>query len=294
MKLKCLPYKILKLNRINIGFRLPEPESNFEVYHLLKFLNKDVRISWRRGVSKLSSLLISEKPLSYILNSHPFLNTNLLIQNKVLIPRNETEQYVSDIIKRIQSERLNSNKKLRILDICSGSGCIAIALACNLRNVEVTAVDKYLQCCRNIKSNVERNRRLLESSGSTVSLKRGNVLDSNFYLSQKFDLIISNPPYISPSQKYKVDRNVLKYESHSALFSNNSYQNGIYFHSRIIHISDMFLNPMRQLARAPKIIMEFDGKHQVKPLSKKLKKSGFNKFKFKNDYQNIPRSVWIY
>ena len=296
MKCKYLPYSILKYNRLGVKFKLPESELNlnFETLHLLKHLNKDVRISWTRGLNRLSDLILLEKPLSYVVTDHPFLNAYLSVQSKVLIPRNETEEIVFELIQTLQSERGASENRLRVLDICSGSGCIALALACNVRNVEITAVDKFQRCYRSIKKNIFHNNHLLEANSSIVIATRADVFDSNFFKNQKFDLIISNPPYISLSQKHKIAKNVLKFESHSSLIPPSGFRHGISFHSRILSLSNELLNSSTQNTRIPKIVLEFDGKYQVKYLKKELKCFGFLDFKIKNDFRKVPRSLWVY
>ena len=293
MKWKSLPYSILKNHRLGVQIRLKRTELNFELYHLLKQISDKSRLSWTRDLEKCMTLLIKGKPLSHILQNHPFLQTNLRIYPKVLVPRNETEDYLSCLIKKIILNRKLLPNTLRILDLCSGSGCIAIALASNITKIEVFAVDKSLRCCLNVISNAILNKDKITSMGSSIKIKRADLF-SNMDFLPKFDVIISNPPYIPLMRKNKVEKNVLRYENRSALFPYRNYYNGLLFHSKILEKSQKLLDLGPNLNILPKILMEFDGRYQIKNLKYIAKSNGFNNIKFRNDFQSIPRSAWIY
>lgn len=258
-----------------------------------KFMNQ--RLSWHRSTNAIKSLLIDGKPLSYIIQKHTFLNCSLKINPGVLVPRNETEEYVHSLIKKIRTFGSDRADKFRILDLCTGSGCIALALGCNLRNVEIIALDKSYKCVSNSKSNMERNVDILKSNNSEINFQRFDILnDKNFGINQKFDLIISNPPYIQPIKKFKVDKNVLKFESHSALFPHRNLFNGLFLHSKILDLSKKLLKSTSICSEIPRIVLEFDGKYQIQMFKMLLKKAGFCNFKIKKDFRNIHRSLWIY
>lgn len=278
--------------------KFKNPEFNFESYHLMKYLKNNKCVSWKMALNSLEMLAHDDFPLSYIIKAHPFLNTNLYIAPKVLIPRNETEDYVAELITKIkllQSKNVTA-ESFKILDLCSGSGCISLALACNLERVEVTAVDKLIRCCMNLRTNIKRNIQMIKDMQSHVNVMQGDLLSETFKLDQKFDLIISNPPYIPRNKIKKVDTNVLKYESHSALFPTTCIRNGTHFHSRILNISQTLLRKGSPYSDGdfPKIILEIDGKDQINPLKRILKSLYLKKFYFRNDLRNIPRSLWIY
>ena len=296
MKSKLLPYRILKYSRIGIKMRFKTPEFSFELYHLMKYLNDCGSVSWKMSLNNIKMLAADDVPLSYIMKTHSFLNTNLSIFPKVLIPRNETEDYIMTLITQIKSSQFKNTEPIRILDLCSGSGCIALALACNLKRVEITAVDKLSICCINARLNINRNLSMIKYMQSQVNIIQGDLFSKDFKLDQKFDLIISNPPYIPRNKIKNVDRNVLKFESHTALFPTTCIRNGTNFHSRILRISQTLLRKGYNYSknRFPKIILEINGKDQIRPLKRVLKTLNFSKFEFKNDLGNVPRSVWIY
>lgn len=275
---------------------LKKSEMNFEMYHLMKHLKKDDRISWKNALNKIHMLAIRDVPLSYITKYHPFLNTELSILPRVLIPRNETEDYAMKLVAHIKSFRSENSEPIQILDLCTGSGCIAIALASNIKQVEVTAIDKSRKCFINTKINIDRNSSTMESLDSKVNIKRADLFGEDFKLEQKYDLIISNPPYIPRNQINKVDKNVLKFENHDALFPSTCIRNGTNFHSRILYLSQFLLRKdfVQSQHSLPKIVLEIDGKHQIEPLKRVLKSLNFQKYEFRNDMRNIPRSLWIY
>lgn len=298
MKSKSLPYRILKYNRLGIKMRFKNPEFNFELHHLMKYLKNNKCVSWKMALNNLKMLAYDDFPLSYIIKTHPFLNTNLYIASKVLIPRNETEDYVAELIdqiKSLQSKNVTA-EPFKILDLCTGSGCISLALACNLERVEVTAVDKLIRCCMNARTNINRNMHMIKAMQSQVNVMQGDLFSEVFKLDQKFDLIISNPPYIPRNKIKKVDSNVLNYESHAALFPTTCIRNGTHFQSRILNISQTLLRKNSPYTDGdfPKIILEIDGKDQINPLKRILKSLYLKKFYFRNDLRNIPRSLWIY
>jgi HemK-like putative methylase len=298
MKSKSLPYRILKFNRLGIKMRFKKTEFNFELYHLMKYLKSCSSISWKTALNDLKMLAYDDVPLSYIIRAHPFLNTNLSISQKVLIPRNETEEYIMALITQIKSFQLKnlSANPIQILDLCSGSGCISLALACNLKRVELTAVDNLSRCCINSRTNINRNMDMMKSMESLVHVIQGDVFSEDLKLDQKFDLIISNPPYIPRNKIKRVDSNVLKFESHTALFPTTCIRNGIQFHSRILSISQTLLRKSSDNSKSglPKIILEIDGKDQIGPLKRVLKSLNLKNYYFRNDLRKFPRSLWVY
>lgn len=144
----------------------------------------------------------SYEPIQYILQEAEFYGRLFYVNKDVLIPRPETELLVKEVIEYAKDE------PLRILDIGTGSGCIAVTLACELPNVSVSAID---------------------ISGAAIDVAHKNSLTFNtfveFFLSDALtdeipnvDIIVSNPPYIAPSEMKFMNKNVVDYEPHLALF----------------------------------------------------------------------------
>lgn len=159
----------------------------------------------RRIVSRISS----GEPLQYALGRARFYGLDLRVTPDVLIPRPETEQLVDLVV-----DRCGARTDLRVLDLGTGSGCIAIALARTLKFADVTAVDiseRALSCAR-------ENADALKVR---VNFLKGDILDLNA-LSGEWDVIVSNPPYVLESEKTTMESHVLDFEPHSALFTPDS------------------------------------------------------------------------
>jgi release factor glutamine methyltransferase len=145
-------------------------------------------------------------PVQYLLGKAPFYGLELDVNPSVLIPRPETEELVDWVIKD------NKGKKINILDVCTGSGCIALALKKNLPKCNVTAIDVSEGALEMAAHNAEK-------LGLEIELMEEDALNLEEGLSAKdFDVIISNPPYITNSEKKEVQENVMMYEPHLALF----------------------------------------------------------------------------
>jgi release factor glutamine methyltransferase len=147
------------------------------------------------------------KPIQYILGETEFYGLNFSVNENVLIPRPETEELVQWIIDD------NKNRlDIQIIDIGTGTGCIAIALAKFLPNSVLTALDVSSSAIELAKINSAKNN-------IEVNFIVKDILDSNSFLKEKYDIIVSNPPYIDVIQKKQMLPNVLNYEPHLALFA---------------------------------------------------------------------------
>ncbi len=144
-------------------------------------------------------------PIQYILEETEFYNLNFIVNDSVLIPRPETEELVDWIQK--DNER---NAMLSILDIGTGSGCIAISLKQQFPNACVDAFDISEKALETANRNAKRNNLVVGFSIVDI-LKQPDI-------SQKWDIIVSNPPYIPEAEKSEIHANVLDYEPHLALF----------------------------------------------------------------------------
>jgi len=151
--------------------------------------------------------LLLEIPIQYVLGTAHFYGLEFEVNENVLIPRPETEELVDWIINDC---RLNKQSNIKVLDIGTGSGCIAISLAKNLDEAQVSAIDisdKALEtACKNALDN-----------GVVVDFYEKNILETTA-LEQQFDIIVSNPPYVRQLEKSEIKKNVLDNEPHLALF----------------------------------------------------------------------------
>ena len=144
------------------------------------------------------------EPLQYILGKARFHGHNFTVTPAVLIPRPETEQLVDMIIDQ------NTGSDLDVLDIGTGSGCIAISLARALKFAQVTATDVSTSALAVAQHNAQ-------ALGTRVRFVEHDILTSRAPI-EAWDIIVSNPPYITMSEKNSMDRNVLDYEPAGALF----------------------------------------------------------------------------
>jgi len=157
---------------------------------------------------KAVNRLLTAEPIQYVLGSTEFCGLELEVSPEVLVPRPETEELVDIIIKD------NQNRKVDILDVGTGSGCIALALKNRLAHSRVTAIDVSEKALALARKNA-RNHKL------AVEFRHCNILDTELCLNKlerKFHIIVSNPPYVLQKEKEQMGDNVLRYEPHLALF----------------------------------------------------------------------------
>ena len=159
------------------------------------------------------SRLKNEEPIQYIIGETEFFGLLFKVNKYTLIPRPETEELVSNILQ-CHSER-SEESQLKIIDIGTGTGCIAISLAKNLKNAEVFAVDVSEEVLTIAKENAMLNK-------VDVTFIKDDILKpchaELVSASHKFDVIVSNPPYVRHLEKAEIKKNVLNFEPHLALF----------------------------------------------------------------------------
>jgi release factor glutamine methyltransferase len=171
--------------------------------HELTFSDADLCI-WAAFLDELKK----EVPIQYLLGKTNFYGLDFEVNENVLIPRPETEELVEWIISEKTKE--DKSKKIKILDIGTGSGCIAISLAKNLPNTEVFGIDVSKKAIETAKRNAINNN-------VDVTFVYLDILETDL-LTCNFDIIVSNPPYVRNLEKEEIKKNVLDYEPHLALF----------------------------------------------------------------------------
>ena len=221
---------------------------------------------------KLIEARLNNYPLQYIIGEVPFLNNNIKVNEHVLIPRPETEDLVFRTINNIK-KFLGEKEDLRIVDLGTGSGCIAIAIKTAFPNAKVDAVDISNDALNLAKENAQINN-----------------VDINFYLGDmiaffkdKYDVIISNPPYIADASE--VEEIVLKNEPHMALFAPNQ---GLYYYEKILESATKHLNDKSMIA--------FEIGYQQGQWIKKISEKFFPQklFFLEQDMAGKDRFVFIY
>jgi len=155
--------------------------------------------------------LKKNKPIQYILSKADFYGEFFEVDESVLIPRQETEELVDLIIKKHAS-----SFGLKVIDIGTGSGCIPIILSKHLNQAQVTTVDISKEAINTAKKNAQR-------LGETIHFINADILEWDYVFSdQRYDIIVSNPPYITPNEKQYMQQNVIAYEPELALFIEES------------------------------------------------------------------------
>lgn len=197
--------------------------------------------------------LKQEIPIQYLLGKTSFYGLDFEVNENVLIPRPETEELVGWILES-QKSKVES-QKIRILDIGTGSGCIAISLAKNLPHATVFAIDVSEKALATAKINAKNN-------SEDVTFINQNILETDD-LKQQFDVIVSNPPYVRHLEKAEIKKNVLDNEPHLALFVADN--DALIFYKKIAELAQKNLSKNGQLFFE---INQYLGKEMVDLLEK--------------------------
>ena len=239
-------YKTIFLNELASLYDEKEIESFFylvlEKFHHLKridlALNPEMILDEKQA-SLWNSVVVElkkQKPIQYILGVTEFYGLPFLVNENVLIPRPETEELV-DLIITNESRENREEGKVSILDIGTGSGCIAISLAKNLSNAEVFAIDVSEEALEVAKKNA-----LLNNVDVTFLLKDILKVEN---LEHQFDTIVSNPPYVRNLEKAAINPNVIDYEPHLSLFVADN--DALLFYKKITQLAKINLKPKGKL-----------------------------------------------
>lgn len=220
---------------------------------------------------------LNSEPLQYIVGSTEFMGLPMAVTKAVLIPRPDTERLVEKVLESCLLRP--ENDAIRILDIGTGSGAIAIALAYYIkkkgRNAVVTAIDVSEDALAMAHLNAAR-------SNATVNFEKYDIFEDPSELASKpFDVVVSNPPYISEAEFHSLPDEVKNFEPKQALWADD---NGLAFYERIGHIGDKLLNTGGELW----FEMAYDQGPSVRSI---LEKNGFSGIKIYKDLQNLDRVI---
>ncbi|MNL28161.1 Release factor glutamine methyltransferase [compost metagenome] len=172
-------------------------------------LNKELTLSEEESthISNILKDLLKQKPIQHILKKADFYGEVFEVNPFVLIPRSETEELVDMIIRNHRDQA-----PLRIIDIGTGSGCIPISLKKHLPEAHISALDISKEAIATAKRNALR-------LDAPINFVNADILEWEYiFQSQQYDIIVSNPPYITPKEKEEMHPNVLEFEPHLALF----------------------------------------------------------------------------
>lgn len=239
-----------------------EIEAKIIVEHLTKLdyskqlIHNDEKIS-KSTLDKAREIVFRRnngEPLQYIIGKAEFYSLSFFVGNGVLIPRQDTETLVDEALDYIRKNDCKS-----VLDLCSGSGCIAVAIEKNAPNCNITAVEKYDEAYSYLQKNIAA------SKSKNITAIKSDALKYNKY----FDLVVSNPPYVNKSLKESLQKEVL-FEPHNALFADDD---GLYFYKKIA----------KNYANNCKAIMFEIGEEQGESVSEILKQNGFENVRVVKD-----------
>ncbi|MDH3005019.1 MAG: HemK family protein methyltransferase [Candidatus Shikimatogenerans sp. JK-2022] len=226
--------------------------------------------------------LMYKYPIQYIIKYTFFKGIKIILNNNIFIPRQETEELVNLIIKDNKNK-----KKLNILDVCTGSGCISIYIKKKLYNSNIYCIDNYKKILFIAKKNF-----LLNNIKNKVFFYKFNLLNNkkkyNFFLDKlpNFDLIISNPPYISYKEYYKYINTNIFYEPYKSIF--------VLDNDELIYYKKIMLNFYTQKLKKNGIIY-FEISNDIKDKIYYYLKKKFNNYtiKIKKDINNNYRILKI-
>ena len=224
--------------KLNSLYSANEIRSFFNIIanHFLGLKPVDINISLNREVSDevynkfidITEQLVLQQPIQYIIGETEFYDRKFFVNPSVLIPRQETEELVNWIINDN-----TESKKINILDIGTGSGCIPITLKCEMPQSSVYAIDISPEAIMVAKKNSELNN-------VDINFIERDILASQDVVEDiKFNIIVSNPPYITNTEKLLMEKNVLDHEPHLALFVDDN--NPLIFYSAIANYSKINL-----------------------------------------------------
>ena len=235
---------------------------------ILLNLNKKINKSDLNKFNYYINMRSNYKPIAHIVNSKYFWKYKFFVNRNVLIPRPETELLIEKILEILP---LSSNKN--ILDIGTGSACIAISLIKERPNCRITAIDKSKKAIKVAKKNAE-----MHQVGKKINFIN---IDVDKYFGNKYDLIVSNPPYIKNSELLSLEEDVKLNEPKLALSGGSS---GLEIFFKII-------NKCRQILKTNGILFLEIGHKQGKELEKYLNINGFNQTKIYKDLSGKERCL---
>ena len=256
-------------------------EAGLDAWYLLEYVtginratyfadsNQEMKDSHRATYQTLISERETRIPLQHLTGVQEFMGLEFRVNEHVLIPRQDTEILVETAL-----EKINTKKPLRVLDMCTGSGCILLSVLsygrkkCEITGVGVDVSDKALQVAKENARNLQVDAEWIES-------------DLFSGVSEKFDMILSNPPYI-PSAVIKTLQPEVR--EHDPLLALDGKEDGLYFYRKIIEESRNYLQPGGWL------IFEI-GAEQGAAVSSYLKQNGFVQVAVKKDLTGLDRVV---
>lgn len=273
--------KILTLNSAyNMGRKrlaaagVPEPD--LDAWYLLEditkinrtqyFMNPERQLKTEEEKDYLVALSKREKriPLQHITGKQQFMGIEFLVNEHVLIPRQDTEILVEEALSKVK-------KGMKVLDMCTGSGCIVISMASFFKECEYSASDISVEALKIAKKNAQKNN-------TDITFIESDLFEN---VTEYYDLIVSNPPYIRTNVIKELQKEVKTYDPYIAL---DGKEDGLYFYRRIIEKSTEHLNDGGYLL----FEIGHDQKEEVENI---LKENGYTEIFSKKDLAGLDRVV---
>ncbi len=246
---------ILNCKRLDLYLRFDQPLKETEVELYRQFIA-------RRG---------KYEPVQYIVGNTEFYGLNIDVNPSVLIPRPETEILVETILNKS-----NTMDDARILDIGSGSGNISIALGKNFPDAEIISLDISDEAINLAQHNANKN------NVSNIKFVKGSIISTGILNDQQFDIIVSNPPYVSIEEYPGLQKEITLYEPVNAVTDN---EDGLKFYRKISEFS------MERLVDGGSLFFEI-GMGQLNHVNSIMKENGFKEINIVKDYQQIDRVIY--
>ncbi len=277
--MKIKDYRTGFIDKLHSIYDRNEAESIFYLIlqdlHSLKRL--DIALSPERSFdqksidnwTKILERLLQNEPVQYILGKSHFMEMDFLVNQNVLIPRPETEELVQSVIKDFEKD-----SNLKILDIGTGSGAIAISLAKNFPNAQVFAIDISEGALNVAKKNAIENN-------VHITFSKADILKT-VTLDEKFDIIVSNPPYVRILEKETMRANVIDHEPSTALFVPDD--DALIFYQKISAFAKNYLMENGKLYFE---INQYLAKETVRAISE----NGFSKVEISQDILGNDRMI---
>ena len=234
-------------------------------------LNRDRRLTETEAekFQKAILRLQNHEPIQYIIGETEFYGLPFKVNKHTLIPRPETEELVEWILSEFPPSGARG-----ILDIGTGTGCIAISLAKNLPNAKISALDISEEALKIAEANAKLNK-------VEVNFFQTDILAAET-LPKQYDVIVSNPPYVRELEKKQMQQNVLKYEPHSALYVKD--EDPLLFYRAISRLAKNHLNP------GGKLFFEIN-EYLAYEMTELLKAAGFKNIEIKKDIYGKDRML---
>lgn len=233
---------------------------------------EEVEEEKKHAYINLLNIRKNKMPMQYILGSVEFMGIDFFVKEGVLIPRGDTEILVEEVLSRIEDNMENIN----VLDLCSGSGAIGLSIAYYKKNVTVDLVDLYPIPKEVTIENIKRLK--LEKKARFI---KSDLLNEVKQQGLKYDIIVSNPPYIREGVISTLMDDVKNYEPHTAL---SGGEDGLEFYKRIIEDS-------QDILKGKKVLAFEIGYDQGKEVKKLMSEYGFENINIIRDLAGLDRTV---